>query len=173
VEQNIDSVEIDNTKPWPKKHIKSIEQYYRKSSFFETYFPPLRALLATPPSLLCDLDISTCKCIMDFLGIKTKIIRSSDFDVSGHKSQYVLSLCEATGATEYYSPQLAKEYLDEKIFEERGIRVSYHDYEHPTYSQMLGPFVSHLSIIDLLFNEGPSSLSIIKTGQPHNASGAF
>ena len=36
---------------------------------------------------------------------------------------------------------------------------------HPTYKQLYGKFLSHASIIDLLFNEGHNSSDIIYSGR--------
>lgn len=161
VVQNINLVEIDNGRHWAKKHIRTISQYYGKSEHFDEYFGPLKEILESPQSLLCELDIETTKYLLECLGIKTKIMRTSDLEASADKSEKLLALCESVGATEYYSPQLSKEYLDESIFAEKGIRVLYQDYNHPTYRQQLSPFVSHMSVIDLLFNEGSESYRIL------------
>ena len=40
----------------------------------------------------------------------------------------------------------------------------FQDYQHPTYPQINGPFVSHLSVLDLLFNVGPGALEVIMSG---------
>ena len=47
-------------------------------------------------------------------------------------------------------------------YEEAGIKVIFQEYEHPVYRQQYGGFLSHMSTVDLLFNCGPESLSIIK-----------
>ena len=60
-------------------------------------------------------------------------------------------------------------YLDETAFQTRGIAVEWQDYRHPIYPQLHGPFVSHLSAIDLLLNVGGESLSIIRQGRPQLA----
>jgi xanthine dehydrogenase iron-sulfur cluster and FAD-binding subunit A len=51
-------------------------------------------------------------------------------------------------------------------FAEAGIEVTFQDYRHPTYPQLHGEFVSHLSVVDLLFNCGPDSYEVIMSGQP-------
>jgi hypothetical protein len=40
-------------------------------------------------------------------------------------------------------------------FESRGVKVYFQEYNHPIYPQIWGDFVSHLSVMDLLFNVGP------------------
>jgi hypothetical protein len=48
----------------------------------------------------------------------------------------------------------AKAYLDRGLFERNGIAVEWQSYAHPTYPQLHGAFVSHLSALDLLLNCG-------------------
>ena len=56
---------------------------------------------------------------------------------------------------------MGKEYLDDNIFKEKNINVIYENFQHPTYNQYEKEFLSNMSIVDLLFNEGPNSKKII------------
>ena len=40
----------------------------------------------------------------------------------------------------------------------------FQEYQHPLYTQLYNAFIPNLSVIDLLFNEGPDSLEIILSG---------
>ena len=44
------------------------------------------------------------------------------------------------------------------------MRLEYQRYEHPVYRQLYGDFVPYLSVIDLLFNCGPESRTILASG---------
>ena len=70
-------------------------------------------------------------------------------------------MCVKLGVKTYIFGSLGKDYINEKDFENAGINVIFQDYKHPSYSQLHGEFISHLSILDLLFNCGPNSLQII------------
>ena len=50
-------------------------------------------------------------------------------------------------------------------FAEEGITLQYHQYTPVPYRQRYAPFIPHLSVIDLLCNEGPRSLEIIRAGR--------
>jgi hypothetical protein len=78
-----------------------------------------------------------------------------------------LEICRHFKATEYFSGPFGRDYIDQQAFDEAGIKIVYHDYDHPVYPQYQGKngngeFVSHLSIVDLLFNCGPDARSYIK-----------
>ena len=45
--------------------------------------------------------------------------------------------------------------------EKEGIKLVYTGFKHPVYNQLWGDFVPNLSTVDLLFNEGEKSLSIL------------
>jgi hypothetical protein len=61
---------------------------------------------------------------------------------------------DALGATELIEGEAGRAYFDVALFERSGLRVHFHHYVHPTHRQLHGPFVSHLSAIDLLLCEG-------------------
>ncbi len=67
-------------------------------------------------------------------------------------------ICKQTGATEYISGPTAKGYMDEELLEQEGITLQYMDYSgYPDYNQLFPPFEHGVSIIDLIFNEGPEA----------------
>jgi WbqC-like protein len=45
-----------------------------------------------------------------------------------------------------------------------GVRLDYQRYEHPTYRQLYGDFMPSLSVVDLLYNCGPESRTILAGG---------
>ena len=58
----------------------------------------------------------------------------------------------------------AKNYLDENIFHSEDIGVEWMDYlDYPEYHQLHLPFDHFVSIIDLIFNEGPNTLKFMKS----------
>jgi hypothetical protein len=81
--------------------------------------------------------------------------------VGGGHTERLVAICQKLGATSYLSGDAARAYLDETLFAAAGIRLEYQGYHHPTYAQLYGDFISHLSIIDLLMNHGARSLEIL------------
>ena len=52
----------------------------------------------------------------------------------------------------------AKDYLQEEPFSDAGVTVAYMDYSgYPEYHQLYPPFEHRVSILDLIFNEGPDA----------------
>jgi hypothetical protein len=161
----INEVIIDSKSRWQEKMWKSIWLNYSRAPFFKLYFEPLGEILKTPHEKLVDLNLSLQHFLLKALSLEIKLIRASELKVEEKKSDLVLAICEKLGATIYFSGSLGQGYLEEDKFKDKGIKVIYQDYRHPVYHQLGGEFVSHLSIIDLLFNLGPESLDILKRGQ--------
>lgn len=98
------------------------------------------------------------------LNIKTIISWSMDYEVLPDKNERLISICRQSGATEYISGPSAKGYIHEESFNEAGIRVTFMDYsDYPEYKQNHPPFTHFVSIIDLLFNEGPNTMNYMKS----------
>ena len=163
--QLIKDVTIDASRNFPGNHIRAIEANYRKSSHFELYAPKLFAILGKKHSRLAELNLELIELLKGALGIETPLKLSSKLGHEGTKASLLVDLCVKLESTEYLSPPGSRNYLDEsESFEKHGIPVSYFKYDHPVYRQRFGDFLPYMSVIDLLFNEGPESLSIIRTG---------
>ena len=63
---------------------------------------------------------------------------------------------------------MGKEYLDENLFKKEKINVIYENFIHPKYSQINGEFIPNLAIMDILFNEGENSKTILKKSKNMN-----
>ena len=96
------------------------------------------------------------------MGIETPLLRSSEMKLSGEKTERLVSICRELGATHYLSGESGSDYISQEDFSNQGIELEYQNYEHPVYPQRYPGFVPHLSTIDLLFNCGEQSLSILK-----------
>ena len=81
---------------------------------------------------------------------------------TGATTELLLDICKKVGANCYLSGANGKNYLNEDLFENDNIEVEYQNFNHPVYPQLYGDFVAGLSSIDLLFNCGKDSLSIIE-----------
>jgi len=159
-----------------KKIIPAISQSYSKAEYFGEYFPEFVELLEKSMSSgsLLQLNWQIINWASDAIGISTPVKFSSDLKVTGGRGEYVANVGKAVNSKNYVSPLGAREYLTEDIayFDAQKITIDYLLYEHPEYKQRNGNFVSNCCILDLLFNEGPSSLNIIRSGvniKSHNS----
>ena len=154
-------IKINNSVGWQKKHLRSILINYKKTPYFEKYIPFFEDVYSKTWNYLTELNEYMLKWFIETLGINITFEKASDYDFEGAKSDLVLDMCVKLGVKTYIFGSLGKDYINEKDFENAGINVIFQDYKHPSYLQLHGEFISHLSILDLLFNCGPNSLQII------------
>lgn len=157
-------IEIDSRAPWARKHLSSIRQAYAGAPFLERYLPALEELLQRPWDRLIDLDIALIDLMAGWFGLTRRIDRSSALNIHGDKSERLLNICRHFNASTYLSGDAASEYLDAPLFERNGVRVEWQRFEHPVYPQLHGPFVSHLSALDLVLNCGDRAAAVLAGG---------
>ena len=132
----IREIEVDYTTPWVVKTERCIETAYRSSPFFEYYRDELFAILDSHPVTLWDLDMRIIRFFMSKIGLGTEIL-----------------------LTESYAP----DHVDihpkrpDSILSELGLDRPYYQ----VFSEKHG-FISGLSVMDLLFNEGPESICYLR-----------
>lgn len=162
--QKIMGVQIDNRHNWRKKHLKSLHHYYHNASYFKMLMPFFEKVYAREWNLLQELDMSIILFFKEYFGIPTKLVYASDLHGQGQKTERLVSLCRELQATTYISANGARDYLQVEQFDKAHIKVEFQNYKHPTYPQQYDGFVSHLSVVDLVFNCGKRSFDILMSG---------
>ena len=165
--QSIRDVEIRDCEFW-RKHLRAIEVNYHRAAFFVDYFQELsERLTCAEHSHLLDLNIRLIEWFMSILGIRTPLFFSSRLNVPGKRTELLANICLSLCATTYVSPIGSAAYLlgEIDLLKLRSIEVRFHNYQHPEYRQMFPPFRSHACILDLIFNEGPRSGSLVRQGR--------
>ena len=152
---------ISNDIDWHLKHLSIIEEAYHTTPFFTTYWYSLQKILDKNWTKLIDLNIELIRYFMSALNLTTYTINSSTLKIPSNKSQKLLDICKHLDASCYISGKLGKDYLDEEIFHNSGIKIIYENFQHPAYKQIHGNFIENMSILDLLFNEGENSQKIL------------
>jgi hypothetical protein len=66
-------VEIDNRRPWARKHVESIRQAYARAPFLTRYLPALEALLQRKWERLVDLDVAAAGHLADWFGLQRRV----------------------------------------------------------------------------------------------------
>ena len=163
--QLIKDVEIDNHTDWRKAHLKSITQNYSKAPFFNEYIGLFENVYSSEWMKLIDLCVRLIMDIKSTLGVAAQVRLSSSIERNtADRVSRLIEICKTFRADEFIEGSAGKDYLEgagEREFEQSGIKLIYHDYQHPAYPQLYGEFASNLSIIDLLFNNGRKSLDIL------------
>jgi len=155
-------IHIDNTKPWRRKHWKTIQTSYMACNYWSDNADWLADIYLSDDTILSELNFGILLNILGKLDLDHIDIKfARDYKFKGHKSDLVLDMCKKLGATKYIFGAKGRDYAKVEDFEREGIELEFQDYKHPQYNQLHGEFIPNLSIIDLLFNEGPKSLEIL------------
>ena len=126
-------IEISYKEAWQQIHLRCLESAYRKSAYFDYYFPYFEKIYKQKFNTLIELNDYCLKTILKLLKVKKEYSYTEDF---------------------------------EKIVDDKDFRISlsknnYNNFEMKPYYQVFADrhgFVSNLSIVDLLFNEGSNSM---------------
>lgn len=166
-EQPIREVEIDNTQDWQDSHWKSLELNCKKAPYWAEVSAGLRPFYEKKWTHLCDLNLQMCLHFFKALGIQTPYKIESEIGTSTVSTERLIELCKKTGSDTYLSGSGGKDYMDEGRFTAENLKLEYQHYTHPQYRQLFPkqPFLPYLSIVDLMVNEGPESLRILRGGQ--------
>lgn len=144
---------------WASDHWRTLKHTYGRTRFFDRYAPDLEKLyLGMQEELLSRINYQFLQYLCGVLGITTRLTWSMDYRVCEGKTERLVDLCQQAGATEYLSGPAARDYVEAELFERVGIQLSWMDYSgYPEYSQLHPPFDHFVTVLDLLFNEGPDA----------------
>lgn len=141
----VSDIKVDYSTPWLQQHQRAIVSAYRTSAYFEYYQDELFEIMNRKPEKLFDLNMDLIRFFVEKTGLKVDIRVTEEY-------------CREA------DPELYTD-LREKIHPKRKNTVL-HDLglEKPYFQVFAGKygFKSDLSIMDLLFNEGPDSILYLK-----------
>ena len=126
---------IENSN-WQKQHYKSLEAAYNHSPFFEFYKDDLRKIFCKKYTYLLDVNLDSFNFIMDALDLFKEYTLSKTY--------------EETKLNDF------RNLADSK----KKVEISFLSYIQ-MFDQKFG-FLKNLSILDLLFMEGPNSINFLK-----------
>lgn len=138
--QKYREVQIDNSFNWQKQHWKSLETAYRTSPYFEFYEDEIAPVFQKKHQFLMELNFETLELMCECLQLETELIKTGSY----------------------------QRYPGEGIKDLRTLAESKKDpvFGFENYIQVFGDklgFIENLSILDLLFNEGPNALSYLES----------
>lgn len=163
----INRIRIANEHQWAKKHLQSLRVAYSRAPYFKQYFPYFEGIFSRYWEMLSELDITTMKDLAEFLDIRPRFIVSSELNIfTDNSTEKLVKLCQSVGASVYVAGKRGYEnYIEHRFFEEAGIKIVVKDYAAREYPQLWGDFISHLSVVDLLFNCGPTAKDYLEDVQ--------
>lgn len=129
-------IEISYKESWQQIHLRCLESAYRKSAYFDYYFPYFEKIYRQKFNTLVELNDYCLKVILKILKSKKEYSYTDDFEKITCDDDYRISLSKN----------------EENVFESK------------TYYQVFADrhgFVPNISIIDLLFNEGPNATQFL------------
>ncbi len=160
-QKRIKDIELADQR-WKIKHLRTIEQSYKKHNFFNEIFPFIEKTLTQDSTYLIDYTNAIFFDIIKYLGIEVPIHFATDYSVISKKLDYVIELTKKLNGDVFVFGALGRDYADEATLQASGIIPYFQDYKHPLYEQGRAEFASHLSIIDLLMREGRNTLNILQ-----------
>jgi hypothetical protein len=134
-------VVIEQGNQWRNNHWRTIESAYRKAPYFDYYFENLKAILYKGHTHLIELNRDLMSFCLRHIGFQKKISETLTYDLQVKEDVF----------------DVRSTISSKKAFTERGF------YKALRYYQVFGSeFVPNLSIIDLLFCEGPRASEILR-----------
>ena len=158
---------IDNTKPWKRKQLSSIQMCYSRTKYYKEIYAELEEIYSKDYEYLIDFNEQIIKYAFKKFNINIPVYKTSELikeghDISGIKTDLILNMCKAANAKTFIFGQDGKTYIEEDKFKQSGVEYKFQNFKHPVYKQRHPEFESHMSFIDLLFNYGPNSIEILK-----------
>ena len=144
----VKDIRIDYSTPWLQQHKRAIVSAYRTSAYFEYYQDELFEILDSMPERLIDLNMALLKFFIEKTGLKVELRLTEEYSQNG-----LVGDVECSDMREVIHPKRQNAILSDLKLEK-------------PYFQVFAPkhgFKSDLSIMDLLFNEGPDSILYLKT----------
>ena len=131
---------ISPIEPWQHIHSRCLESAYKASPYFDHYYDYLRPIFEDHFERLVDLNDTVLAAILKILKVKKEIVHTTDYIREAEHD-----------FREAFSPKRPFENI---VF--------------PEYYQVFCakfPFASDLSVLDLIFNEGPEAVYYLKSLQ--------
>lgn len=140
----ISRLEIDYGQKWAETHWRTIRSAYGSSPFYPYYADLFREIYESKPKYLFDLDLQLLMLYLRLLGLKQKLEFTEEYKPV--YDQHVLDL------RNLIHPKIQADNLDVK-----------------PYKQVFGKqFAPGLSILDLLFSQGPEAQHYVRGSSPAN-----
>jgi hypothetical protein len=164
----IAEVEVSDGGGWfPDRHVNILADRYRQIPEPHLADEVAELIVAGATGRLVDLTVPLLAWLADRFAIAPRVVAASQLGCPGQRTELVAALTRAVGADRYVSPPGSLEYLatDHGAFDDLGIEVLVHRYDHPTYDQGVEPFQSHCSALDLVLRSPATAAEVLRSGR--------
>jgi hypothetical protein len=162
--QKINEVKINNTVSWRKKHLNALYNHYSKAKYFKKFIPFFDKTFNMEWENLVDINIYMITYLTEALGIRLKkFIKASELKLREESTERLIDICKQLNADTYLSGKNGANYMNTELFKKEDLEIIYQKYQHPVYCQLYEGFEPFMSVVDLLFNCGPDSLSVLES----------
>lgn len=150
--KKINQLNVDTDIRERKKTIRTIELAYKNAPNFMRVFPMAKEIILNKEINLADYLADSLQKTASYLGIKTKLIRSSEINKNNTRKgqDKILDICKILGADEYYNAIGGKKLYTSNAFHEKGIQLYFLRTGEIKYQQFKTDFISNLSILDIM-----------------------
>jgi hypothetical protein len=135
--------------------LKTLALHYARAPQRAQVMPLLERLMRYPDADLARYLEHSLREVCAYLGIHTPILLASELGIEDvvDKQDRVIKTMHRLGGNRYVNPIGGRELYEESRFRQAGLSLRFHQMNDIRYTQFNQPFVSHLSIIDvLMFN---------------------
>lgn len=158
----INEVKTKDTLDWKQKHLKTIENNYKRAPYFSEVFSDFENLLVQDYESLSAMNIELIRFICAKFGISTEFVVASALNISSVREEKILDICQKLNATVYYSGTGARAYQNEDNFIQRSIELKYSVYRPFEYPQFFGDFQTNVTVLDYLMHCGYDLERVLK-----------
>jgi len=164
--KQIKDIEINYSRQWKQKLIKTIVHHYNARPGFAAFWDALHEILKKDHHFLFDLDYEIIQLILSWLYIDTKVIIASEHQMGGAKeSDLFISLLEGTGCdTMLVGLGASKKYVHEEELKQKGFHLAGQIFHDPQYNQKSVVMLTGISSLDLLLNVSRDEASRLVKG---------
>lgn len=150
----VSAIQISETEAWRDQHLASIRHAYAKRPFLADTMAYLEDVLAVRGGL-ARLNRSVIETATRKLELSVEFVNASDLGQPEHRSDHLLAICRAVGATHYLSPMGSRDYMTEDgVFAAAGFPVTFQSFVEIAYPQGREPFTPYMAFIDAVMNLG-------------------
>lgn len=127
---------IDYSENWQKQHLKSLESAYNSSPYYHLLEIELKEIYQKKHSFLLDLTIDSFLFVKDILSLETNFTKTKEYQL-----------------------EIKEDY---RFLADKNSKLNFNEHQYQQVFMDKHGFIKNLSILDLLFMEGPNSISFLE-----------